>query len=439
MRLVPQHQAVRFVDFPLTEKRDEDRQLTLIVAPAIADAAEQTFSVGVGPCSFGVCSARRSARRAEAALAVPEEMAESPTNHVAGVGSPHAPRGRADSGHCTYVLLLRIGVREGWQCRYCGGQVLHLAQRRRFRDDRMRRPRRQIRVRSERLERRRPRHHLRDQRRQRPHRQSRRSLALTCVAYDVRGYISTTQSCISSTSFPECSDGRARIHPRSACGGILVFLDPSCVAPTPVNVTVDPSTFIVTVSTKSATQESAVLGESPGHPGAQRDRLRHHGDRDGHGRLDVGFRRSLREVGRRRPASFFRLDQPRLLSRQARPPWTYHEYKQQRRRSLKALQNRVAEAGPHTYRAVEPFGAAQTACFSFFVGSAYERTGDPGVPADSCCHWRHGGSFRARRMRRSSTWILRSGPKGSSGVDHVSMFVTAASTSPPSIMVCRSR
>ena len=90
------------------------------------------------------------------------------------------------------------------------------------------------------------------------------SLALTCVAYDIRGYISTTQGCIWSTSFPECSDGRAGLHPAVSCGGILVFLDPSCVAPTPVNVTVDPSTFIVTVSTKAATQNICVLGESPG-------------------------------------------------------------------------------------------------------------------------------------------------------------------------------
>lgn len=49
VRLLPQHQAVGFINFPLTEKKDEDQQLTLIVAPAIADAAEQTFSISVGP------------------------------------------------------------------------------------------------------------------------------------------------------------------------------------------------------------------------------------------------------------------------------------------------------------------------------------------------------------------------------------------------------
>jgi hypothetical protein len=87
-------------------------------------------------------------------------------------------------------------------------------------------------------------------------------LALTSQAYDVRGYISTTQGAFWSTSFPECSDGR--LHPAVACGGIIVFLDPSCIGPTPVTTTVNPTTFVVTVTTKAATQNICILGLPPG-------------------------------------------------------------------------------------------------------------------------------------------------------------------------------
>lgn len=49
MHLQPGHEAVGFINFPIAQKRDEDQTLTLTLAPAIADGAEQTFSIVVGP------------------------------------------------------------------------------------------------------------------------------------------------------------------------------------------------------------------------------------------------------------------------------------------------------------------------------------------------------------------------------------------------------
>lgn len=48
MHLAPGQQAVGFINFPLAQKTDTDQTLTLTVGPAIADGAEQTFSIVVG-------------------------------------------------------------------------------------------------------------------------------------------------------------------------------------------------------------------------------------------------------------------------------------------------------------------------------------------------------------------------------------------------------
>jgi limonene-1,2-epoxide hydrolase len=49
MHLQPGQQAIGFINFPVAQKKDADQTLTLTVAPAIADGAEQTFSIVVGP------------------------------------------------------------------------------------------------------------------------------------------------------------------------------------------------------------------------------------------------------------------------------------------------------------------------------------------------------------------------------------------------------
>jgi hypothetical protein len=49
MHLQPGQQAVGFINFPVAQKKDEDQTLTLVLGPAIADGAEQTFGIVVGP------------------------------------------------------------------------------------------------------------------------------------------------------------------------------------------------------------------------------------------------------------------------------------------------------------------------------------------------------------------------------------------------------
>ena len=85
--------------------------------------------------------------------------------------------------------------------------------------------------------------------------------------------------------------------------------------------------------------------------------------------------------------------------------------------------NRVAEAGPHTYRAVEPIRGAAGTC-RFFVGSAYERAGNAGIAADSCCTWPAATLFALAGCGGLGV-NFGSGPKGSSGVNHVTIFVTS--------------
>jgi hypothetical protein len=47
--LQPGRQTVGFINFPIAQKKDQDMTLSLSVAPAIADGAEQTFNIVVGP------------------------------------------------------------------------------------------------------------------------------------------------------------------------------------------------------------------------------------------------------------------------------------------------------------------------------------------------------------------------------------------------------
>ncbi|MBV8170671.1 MAG: hypothetical protein JO219_01940 [Candidatus Eremiobacteraeota bacterium] len=49
LRLLPRQDASGYINFPVTQKKDEDQTFTLTVAPAIFDGAEQTFPIVVGP------------------------------------------------------------------------------------------------------------------------------------------------------------------------------------------------------------------------------------------------------------------------------------------------------------------------------------------------------------------------------------------------------
>jgi len=49
MHLAPGKAAVGFVNFPVVSRNDQDQTFNLSLAPAIADGAEQTFSITVGP------------------------------------------------------------------------------------------------------------------------------------------------------------------------------------------------------------------------------------------------------------------------------------------------------------------------------------------------------------------------------------------------------
>jgi len=49
LRLLPGHQASGYINFPVARKKDQEQTLTMTVAPAIFDGAEQPFGVVVGP------------------------------------------------------------------------------------------------------------------------------------------------------------------------------------------------------------------------------------------------------------------------------------------------------------------------------------------------------------------------------------------------------
>jgi hypothetical protein len=49
MHLQPGHEAAGFINFPIAQKTDADQTLSVTLTPAIADGAEQTFSIVIGP------------------------------------------------------------------------------------------------------------------------------------------------------------------------------------------------------------------------------------------------------------------------------------------------------------------------------------------------------------------------------------------------------